>query len=1046
MHKLAELCVKRPVFATVLILVLVVFGLFGYVKLGVDWFPKVDLPVVLITTVSPGTAPEEMETEISDKIEEAVNTVSGIDELRSTSTEGVSQVVVLFKLEKDIDVASQEVRDRINQILPELPEDVEQPTVEKLDPDASPVLALAVSAPLPIKELTEYSDKVLRRQFERVPGVGQVRIVGGQKRQINVILDPEKLRGQGLTVSDVARAIKAQNIQIPGGNVKEGANEYTLRTMGRVATVEAMQDIGVVNKNGHIVTVGELGAVEDGTEEPRSLAQLDEKSAVILYIRKQSGTNTVAVVDAVKERLAKIEPTLPPGYEIKPVRDQSIFIEASVATVKEHLMLGALLAAVVVFVFLANGRTTIISALAIPTSIISTFAVIYYLDFTLNVLTLLALTLSVGIVIDDAIVVLENIYRYIEEKNYRPYEAAMAATKEIGLAVLAITLSLVAVFIPIAFMEGIVGRFMKSFGITMASAIVISMLVSFSLTPMLASRWLRRPTEVEPPDAGSGRRRHGSKGQGFYRILERSYLAMLGTALRHRWAVVVVAVLLLASVPIQFRLLQKNFMPDDDQSEFQVEIRTPEGTSLEATQMLMARVARDIRQLDGVQYTVASTADTAQQIANLGNIYVRLADVRQRAYTQLEMMDYIRKHVLTKYDEENLRASVSPIAAISSGSSNAAIQYVISGPDIAQLENYANRVVQHLREMPGVVDIDTTLVVGKPQYGAEVDRAKAADLGVSVADIATTLRLLVAGDKVSDFNEKGEQYEVHVRSSASFRNNIDALSLVTVPSSLHGTVPLGDVVTFARGTGPSEIHRLNRARQVTILANLSQGTSQQGVLDAIDGLVKSFNMGPDYTTTTTGQSKELGRAADAFVVAFLMAFVFIYLVLAAQFESWIHPVTVLLTLPLTLPFALFSLFLFGQSLNILSTLGVLVLFAVVKKNAILQIDHTNQLRAEGMSRYDAIIAANRDRLRPILMTTVAFVAGMIPLLVSNGTGAATNRTISSVVIGGQSLSLLLTLIATPVAYSLFDDAAAGLRRLFRRREAVVGGEPVAEEA
>ncbi|HOT50414.1 MAG TPA: efflux RND transporter permease subunit, partial [Candidatus Hydrogenedentes bacterium] len=700
MHKLAEICVRRPVFATVLILVLVVFGVFGYSKLGVDWFPKVDFPIITITAILPGAAPEEMETEVAEKIEEAVNTVSGIDELRSISAEGVSQIIVVFDLEKDIDVASQEVRDKLNRVLPDLPKDLEQPTVEKMDPDASPVLTLALSGPFPIRELTEYGDKVLRRQLESVAGVGQASLIGGQKRQIHVRLEPAKLRAYGLTISNVAVALQTQNIQVPGGTVKEGAKELTLRTLGRVNAVEDLGNIPVVNIAGRVVRINDLGVVEDGSEEPKSLAQLNDTPAVLLNVRKQSGTNTVEVIRNVKERLDTLLKTIPKGYEVQIVRDQSVFIESSVNTVKEHLVIGSILAAVVVLIFLANARTTVISALAIPTSIVSTFAVMYYMGFTLNVLSLLALTLSVGIVIDDAVVVLENIFRYIEEKGCSPIEAAKAATREIGMAVLSITLSLVAVFLPIAFMEGIIGRFMVSFGITMASAIVISMIVSFSLTPMLASRWLRRP------DNGNSDAEHApkSKSRGFYHAIESGYLGLLNFCLHHRWLVVLICIALLATVPYQLTHLRKNFMADEDQSEFQLTVRTPEGTSLEATQVLMGRIARDIRRLEGVNYTVASTADTEQRTPNLGTIYVRLADMHLRKFSQMAFMDYLRNNLLPRYAAENLRVSVEPVAAISGGGRYQTIQYVIAGPDMKQLAAYGQTVMEKLKEVPGAVD------------------------------------------------------------------------------------------------------------------------------------------------------------------------------------------------------------------------------------------------------------------------------------------------------------------------------------------------------
>ncbi len=1102
MNFLASICIRRPVFATVLTLVLLVFGAVGYMNLGLDRFPKNDFPVITVTTRLPGSASEEIETEITDKIEEAVNTASGIDELRSVSSEGISQVFITFVLEKDADVAAQEVRDKVNRILPDLPKDIEQPFVEKFDPDSTPVMTIAVSSPSSIRDLTEYCDKVLRRQLESLSGVGQVMIVGGQKRQINVHLDALKLRSHRLTIADVADALQTQNLQVPGGTVKAGQLEFTLRTMGRVTRVAELEQIAVAHHNGHTITIGDLGSVEDGAEETKSLARFNDTPAVLLNIRKQSGTNTVEVSRLLKERLAELQKNAPADRHITIVRDQSPFIQAAVDTVGEHLVLGGLLAAVVIFFFLANIRTTIISALAIPTSIISAFAVVYFMGFTLNSITLLALALSVGIVIDDAIVVLENIYRFIEEKNCTAREAAYAATKEIGMAVLSITLSLVAVFLPIAFMGGIVGRFLKSFGVTMAATILVSMIISFSLTPMLAARWLRqkrgrgmkgkglgmKAKGSEMSDGGLGMKDEGlgmkdeglrqdatlvassshrgsisegkakatsvishpsslvshpsslipdpspSSRSGFYSCIEGGYLALLRLALRHRWAVVLGVVGMLAMVPWLMGHVRKNFLPDDDQSEFEVKVRAPEGTSLEATFVLLDRIAREVRNTSGVEYTLTSVADDDQRIANTGTVYVRMTPLRQRKFDQFQMMNYVREQILPPFRKQDLRISVSPAAVFSGGGmSQADVQFMIGGPDMKLLDKYAQKVMQDLRQTPGAVDVDSSLVVGKPQYGVTIDRAKAADLGVSVSDVANTLRLLVAGEKASDYNEKGEQYEVHVRATARVRNRLAELNEVSVPSSRHGVVPLGDVVTFAKGDGPAQINRLNRNRQVTISCNMTPGTSQQTLLDAIQQSVDSLQMGPDYASGLLGKSKEMARTMRSFLIVFISAIIFAYLVIAAQFESWLHPITILLALPLTLPFALISLILFGQSLNIFSLLGILVLFAVVKKNSILQVDHTNQLRVAGMPRTEAILEANRDRLRPILMTTVAFVAGMIPLLVSNSEGAATNKAISGVVIGGQTLSLLLTLIATPVAYSLFDDLSQFFWRLLRRR-------------
>jgi HAE1 family hydrophobic/amphiphilic exporter-1 len=699
--------------------------------------------------------------------------------------------------------------------------------------------------------------------------------------------------------------------------------------------------------------------------------------------------------------------------------------------VKEHLVLGSFLAGVVVLLFLANLRATIIAGLAIPTSIITTFAVMMYMDFTLNMISLLALTLAVGIVIDDAIVVMENIFRFIEEKGYNPFDAAIAATKEIGLAVLSITLSLVAVFLPIAFMGGIVGKFLKCFGITMSATVVVSMIVGFTLTPMISARWFK-PAKHGVGENGREKKREAARWLRFYDWIEGGYLVLLNFCLRHRWIVVLAVFISLGSVPFLMKIVRVNFIPDNDESQFQISVQAPEGTTLEATRAIVARIARDVRLLPGVRYSIASVGDDEQRTAYKGTVYVRLVKVFERNYSQIEAMTFIRDKVIPRYGKENLRVSVGPVSAFSGGGmSNADIQYMIGGRDMDKLREYSKTVMKMLREIPhnkypdkpAVVDVDSTLTEGMPQFGVYFDRPKMSELGVSIADVAGTLGPLVAGLKVTDYNEGGEQYEVHVRAIPEIRNRVEQLAMVSVPSSKYGTIPIGDVVRFVEGTGPSQINRLNRTRQVTISGNLAAGVSQRDVLAKIDQYTKDMKMGSEYTTGLLGRSKEMARMLRGFLFVVVTSFILVYLVIAAQFESWLHPITILLSLPLTFPFALIALILFNQSLNLFSILGVLVLFAVVKKNSILQIDHTNQLRESGMSRHEAMMLANKDRLRPILMTTIAFVAGMFPLLISNAEGAATNRTISSVVIGGQLLSLLLTLVATPVAYSLFDDVA-----------------------
>jgi HAE1 family hydrophobic/amphiphilic exporter-1 len=956
------------------------------------------------------------------------------------------------------------------------------------------------------REVTEYANTRVRRMIESLDGVGGVSIIGGQERVIEIRLDTAQLAATGLTARDVQAALAVNNIEIPGGNVQEGARTMQLRVRGRLTSPEEFADLVVATRDERPIRIRDIAIVADTDEEPDSLATLDGTSVIIIQVQKQSGTNTVAIVDALTARVHEIEASLPPSYHVQIVRDESEFIRNSIHAVEEHLVLGGLFAALVVLLFLWNGRSTVIAALAIPTSIIGTFALIKVMGLTLNIITLLGLTLAVGIVIDDAIVVLENIVRWIEEKGMDPKHAAVHATKEIGLAVLATTLSLVAVFLPVAFMDGIIGRFMSSFGFTMSFSILVSLFISFTLTPMLCSRWLQGKQTAKDEDAGPYRHveevvddlaipdpipgdrqeerqqylewakearavssigghgaSHGGERGGLYGRLERAYMRLLAHSMRHRWVIGIFLVITLGSIPVLGRAVAKNFLPNEDESRFEVSIRAPEGTSLAQTQLIGERVAREIRAEAGVAHTLVTVGsaqgDSSGRGPNQANIFVSLIPASERDRAQSDLVNVVRDEIMPHYESEHLRTIVNAVNAFGGGGADSAsIQFVINGPDIEHLASYSQTMLERVRQIPGVVDADVSLVTGQPAYEVHIDRARAADLHVSVADISNALRLVVGGVDVGTFADAGEQYDVTVRAGLASRTNVADIAQITVPTSTPGqSVRLTDVAQIVEAQGPAFIQHLSRQRQVTVYCNTIPGTSDAAVLEQFATIFEELHVEPGFHSALTGRSRELGRAARSFGIAVALSFIFMYLVLAAQFESWIHPITILISLPLTIPFALISLIVLGQSVNIYSALGILVLFGVVKKNSILVVDHTRELRRKGLSRADAVMIGNRDRLRPILMTTVAFVAGMIPLLVSSGAGAGTNRAMGSVIAGGQILSLLLTLIATPVIYTWFDDAShsryvrwagmiftvplGAIDRLFTRKADVIKAHP-----
>jgi hydrophobic/amphiphilic exporter-1 (mainly G- bacteria), HAE1 family len=1036
--KLADVSIRRPVFAFMMTTALVVLGFFSYRNLGLDLMPKTDYPMVTVSTRLPGASAEEIETQLTKPIEEVVNTINGIDELRANSDQGSSRVTITFVLERDIEAATQDVRDKVATVVNQFPRDTLPPVIQKMDPDSAPILTLVVSGQRSQKEITEIVDKKIKQVLETVQDVGEVVFMGERRREIQLLLNADRLNAYGLTVDQVRAAVSRQNVEIPGGTFIAGPSEIAMRTMGRIKNVDDFNRIILAYRTGSVIRFQDIGRVVDTVPEIRSLATLDGVPCVSLMIRKQSGTNTVEVVDRVIARLENIKSAIPSDFRIVPIRDQSRFIRRSFEDIQHHLILGGLLASLVVFLFIRNLRTTLIAAVAIPASIIGTFTAMKAFGFTLNNMTMLALSLATGIVIDDAIVVLENIFRYVEERGVSPREAASKATAEIGMAVMATTLSLVVIFLPVAYMTGQVGRYFFSFGIVSASAILLSMFISFTLTPALCATWMRAK------DIGQ----HGksSKSRGLYAGLDRGYGHLLVWSMRHRIVMVAVALAVTASAAYLFPRVGKELVPDDDQSEFSVNVRLPRGTSFQRTKEYVSSMETDLRNLGpevqmiltninaaGANFYVAMTPLETRNVSFLESWSARLKSWTTRTpyagrtmVSQQEMMRRARV-MFRKY--KAARIGVSGGTDLSGASSAGGrggqggganrLSVLIQGPDIEQLQTYVTDLMARMRTIPGLVDIDTNFEPTQQELRVNVDRARAADLGVAIDSLASSMGLLVGGNEVSKYKEGDDQFSVKLRLDEQFRNDPKRMGELLVPSAL-GTVKVSDVARLTLENGPASIDRYNRQRQISVSANLDRIPLQQAI-EATRSKIEEIRLKAGYQAIFSGSARTLAEASNDFVIAVVLAIAFIYMVLASQFNSFVYPMSIMTALPLSLPAGLLALMAFGMTINVYSAIGLMMLFGVVKKNSILQVDYTNTLRAQGMERHEAIITANHVRLRPILMTTISIIAGMLPIAFGRGAGAGSRASMAVTIIGGQVLCLLLTLLITPVVYSYFDD-------------------------
>jgi HAE1 family hydrophobic/amphiphilic exporter-1 len=968
----------------------------------------------------------------------------GIDELSSVTTEGVSQITVTFLLERNRDIAAQDVRDKVNTILARLPPGTDPPIIDKFDLDAIPVVSISVSAPRDLKETTYITDKFIKQNLETVPDVGSISMIGSRTRAVQVSVDVEKLRAYSLTIrrrSPGAGTAESRSARRPAQSKAARSRRAHARP----------HDAGEGFQRADRRELRRPARLPEGHREGRrfrrrtahTLHAPTGQSCVTLVVRKQSGSNTVKVIDGVKKRLEELKAVVPSDFKLQVIRDQSRFIKRSLEEIQFHLLLGALLVALTTFFFLHDWRGTVIAVIAIPTSIISTFVLMRAMGYTLNNFTMLGLVFAVGIVIDDAIVVLENIHRTMEERGWDGKRAASFATREIALAVMATTLSLVVIFLPLAFMKGRVGMFFSSYGVTVAFSIMVSLFVSFTLTPMLSSRFLRHTDDPKKRE----KKAHGGR---LMQGLSRRYLGVLRWSLHHRWVIMLASGLCLASIVILGKLTKFTFIPQDDSSEFEISLQTPEGSDLERTVQICGQIERRLKALRiDNQPVIADTLTTVgittgrlgkgEGDVTVATIYCRLPDLggiwskmigKTRRWSQFQAMGMART-ILAQFPD--VRSAAQLISNIGGAGRNADLQFNLLGPDLGRLVSYGDQIIAKLRAKPGLVDVDSTLANRKPELRVEIDREKASQFGLQVQDIASSLRTLVGGEIVGSFRENDDLYDVWLRADARDRNTQEALEDVTLKlggTNNTGLVQLVNFVNFREARGPNQIDRFQRQRKVTIVANLADKALGEAMEDVREA-VREISLPAGYNVLFTGRAKTLQETGQNFLLAFGLAMIFMYMILAAQFENLVHPVSILLAVPLSLPFALITMIALNEPLNIYAIFGLFMLFGIVKKNGILQVDYTNTLRARGLEREDAILQANRARLRPILMTTMMLVASMIPIALGQGPGAAGRASMAKVIIGGQMLCLLLSLLVTPVSYSIFDDWSQG--RFFRRK-------------
>ena len=1032
---LSAVAVARPVFTFMMMLGLIVLGIFGFRRLSIDQFPNVDIPVITVQTVYPGASAETIEREVTERMERAFNPVEGVDRITSISLEGVSQVIIEFDLGRSADLAAQDIRTKIETIRRDLPADIDPPIVQKFDPSAQAIISLALSSgTLPLTQLTTLADEDIRRALESVQGVGEVRLAGGIRKEVRVALQPERLRALGVSVNEVMGALRSQNLEVPAGRLERGGTETLVRVTGRITDPAQFNEIVVANRRGTPVRLKEVATVAEGGEDERSVALVNGTRAVSLDVIKISGSNTVEVADGVLEALDEIRERLPEGTELQVVRDNSVQIRASVNDVLHELVLGAILTVVIVMLFLNDWKATAITSLALPVSVVSSFILMSALDFTLNMLTLMALALSIGILIDDAIVVIENIVRHREMgKNAR--DAALVGTSEIQLAVLATTLAIVAVFVPVAFMGGIIGRFFFQFGLTVAWAVLVSLFVSFTLTPMLSAWWGVDPHSASHHSGGNLLTRLITRFNVWFDAMAERYRGVIAWAVGHRKSTLAIAAASFVGAFALFPFIGGAFTPDVDNGEYTVTFETPEGSSLAYTRSKLAQVDAALRAMPEVRYTYATIGAGATGTVTNGEVFVKLVPQAEREASQLDLMARTRQVLAPVY---GVRTAV--LDASGPGGTQSPLIVNVRGNAVDTLQQISAQVAAAMHAMPGVVDVATSLGDPRPEYRIEVRRDVANDAGLDIGQVAATVRPFMAGEVATRWEDPtGEERDVRVQADADARiseRDLEALPVTTMRRNADGsavTIPLGAVARVTRSSAPAQIDRQDLQRVASITASTEGDLSISEASAQIRAAIAGMDLPAGYTVQLGGETEQLEETAGYMIEAIVLAIVLIFLILASQFESLTQPFAIMLSLPLSLVGVLLALLLTNDTLNMMSMIGVILLFGLVVKNAILLVDNANERRASGLDRAAAVIEAGVIRLRPIMMTTLAMIAGMLPIALAMGEGGGFRAPMARAVIGGLITSTILTLVVVPVAYLYLDEFGTWMSRKVMRR-------------